>query len=156
MVTKWLQASIRQSGPGEMPTCRGVLAAFEGLPRARNADFAKGDVIFVTRYGRDPTSRAFPSGGRPPPFRAELHPLGWDTDEHRGWRRGTQLVHLIGPWSRVRPLGVKPTTLPPGNNRRPGNLSSPNPTADLVGSYREDPSYECTASYAHRINQISR
>jgi hypothetical protein len=38
-----------------MLTCRGVLEAFEGLPKARNADFAKGDVICVTRYRRDPS-----------------------------------------------------------------------------------------------------
>ena len=93
----------------------------------RNADSGKGDVIRVTRYRRDPTSRAFPSGGPPPPFRAEFHPLGGDTDEHRGWRRGTQPVHRIGPWSRLRPLGVKPATFPPGNNRPAGQPLQPEP-----------------------------
>jgi Animal haem peroxidase len=44
----------------------------------------------------------------------------------------------IGPWSRLRPLGVKPATFPPGNNRPAGQPLSPNPTADLVGSHREE------------------
>ena len=56
-----------------MPTYRGVLGTFEGLPQAGNADFAKGDVIRVTRYRRDPSQpslsqrRAFPSLSRRTP-----------------------------------------------------------------------------------------
>ena len=42
------------------------------------------------------------------------------------------------PGAACGPFGVEPTTFPPGHNRRPGNLSSPNPTADLVGAYREE------------------
>jgi hypothetical protein len=64
-----------------MLTCRGVLEAFEGLPSAGNADFAKGDVIRVTRYRRDPTSRAFPSGGPPLPFAPNsIHGAGTPTN----------------------------------------------------------------------------
>ena len=53
-------------------------------------------------------SRTFFSGRPSPPFRAELHPLGGDTNKHRGWRRGTQPVHrnrtlepLAAPWGEA-------------------------------------------------------
>ena len=88
-------------------------------------------------------SRAFPSGGPSPPFRAELHPLGGDTDEPPWMEAGDPLVHrnrtlepLAAPWGEADDVSTR-------NNHRPGNLSSPNPTAHLVGAYREDtPSYE--------------
>src|SRR6476661_9559341 len=138
MVTKWLQAGIRQSGPGEMPTCRGVLGAFEGLPRARNADFAKGDVICVTRTVVTQASRPFPAASLPLPFEPNsIHWAGTPTNTVDGGG-GPNWSTEIGPWSRLRPLGVKPATFPPGNNRPAGQPLSPNPTADLVGSHRED------------------
>ena len=125
-----------------MPTYRGVLGTFEGLPSAGNADFAKGDVICATRYRRDPSQPSLPSGGPSPPFEPNfIHWAGTPTNTVDGGG-GPNWSTEIGPWSRLRPLEVKPATFPPGNNRPAGQPLSPNPTADLVGSHREDPSYE--------------
>jgi len=97
-----------------MPTYRGVLGTFEGLPSAGNADFAKGDVICATRYRRAPSQPSLSQRRASPPFRAELHPWGGDTDEHRGWRRGTQPVHrnrtlepLAAPWGEAGDVSTR-------------------------------------------------
>ena len=64
-----------------MPTYRGVLGTFEGLPSAGNADFAKGDVICATRYRRDPSQPSLPSGGPSLPFEPNfIHWAGTPTN----------------------------------------------------------------------------
>jgi len=111
-----------------MPTYRGVLGTFEGLPHARNADFAKGDVICATRYRRAPSQpslsqrRAFSALSRRTPSIGRGH-RRTPVDGGGGPNRSTE----IGPWSRVRPLGVKLATFPPGNNRPAGQPLQPEP-----------------------------
>ena len=97
-----------------MPTYRGVLGTFEGLPLARNADFAKGDVICATRYRRDPSQPSLPSGGPSLPFEPNfIHWAGTPTNT-RGWRRGTQPVHRnrtleprAAPWGEAGDVSTR-------------------------------------------------
>ena len=121
-----------------MPTYRGVLGTFEGLPSAGNADFGKGDVICATRYRRDPSSRAlsqrraFPSlSSRTPSIGRGRQQTPWmEAGDPTGPPNRT-LEPLAAPWGEADDASTR-------NNRRPGNLSSPNPTADLAGASRED------------------
>src|SRR6185312_10861558 len=104
MITKWLQAGRGQSGPGYMPTISwGFTGSSKDLLRfapGRNADSGKGDVIRVTRYRRDPASRAFHSGGPPPSLSRRTPSIG------RGHRRT--------PWMEAGdPTGPPNRTLEP-------------------------------------------
>ena len=89
-----------------MPTYRGILGTFEGLPSAGNADFGKGDVICATRYRRDPSQPSpFPAAGLPLPFEPNsIHWAGTPTntvDGGGGPNRSTE----SDPGAACGPLG---------------------------------------------------
>ena len=102
----------------------------------RKRYFGKGDMIRARVTVATQASRAFPSDGPSVPFAPSSIRWAGTPTEHRGWRRVPNRSTEMGPWSRLRPLGVKPATFHPENNRRPA--TSPARTRQLTSWARTE------------------